>query len=292
MAASSSLDNCQRSPACPCGDAAHCVPAQHAARHQEFLRQPARPRGAVSHPGAKVRTLTNGPFNTARRFSRPNCAKRRPPTTPRIPASVLRCGSAACAEMVQRATQHRGHRLGVGTSPLTDKPATASTSTRSTRGRAIAQNLFTYLRDSAAQTSIAEGDGRSTLAVEAPQNFDVLIVDAFSGDAIPLHLLTTQAVDLYKRHSLPRHPRVSHLESACRSRAGNCPLGQYAGMESRRVSSREMKTAANSPQPGCCLAPTHPSSRSRGRPACTSRATNASLQLWTDDYSSLFPLLR
>ena len=51
--------------------------------------------------------------------------------------------------------------------------------------------------------TIVEGDARASLASETPQGFDVLVVDAFSGDAIPLHLLTTQAVALYRRHLAP-----------------------------------------------------------------------------------------
>ena len=63
----------------------------------------------------------------------------------------------------------------------------------------IARNVFTYLRDSAAATTVVTGDGRASLNLEKPQGFDVLVVDAFSGDAIPLHLLTREAMDVYRR---------------------------------------------------------------------------------------------
>ena len=63
----------------------------------------------------------------------------------------------------------------------------------------IARNLFTFVRDSRATVSFAEGDGRALLAAEAPHGFDVLVVDAFSGDAIPLHLLTVEAMAMYRR---------------------------------------------------------------------------------------------
>ena len=56
----------------------------------------------------------------------------------------------------------------------------------------IAHNVFTYIRESGAQITIVEGDARTSLAREPPQHFDVLVVDAFSGDAIPLHLLTAR----------------------------------------------------------------------------------------------------
>ena len=49
-------------------------------------------------------------------------------------------------------------------------------------------------------SSACLGDARLALEREPPQGFDVLAVDAFSGDSVPVHLLTTQALDLYMRH--------------------------------------------------------------------------------------------
>ena len=68
---------------------------------------------------------------------------------------------------------------------------------------AIARKEFTYLSGSKAQIDIALGDARLVLEREAPQRFDVLAVDAFSSDAIPVHLLTRQAFDVYLRHLSP-----------------------------------------------------------------------------------------
>jgi hypothetical protein len=64
----------------------------------------------------------------------------------------------------------------------------------------VARTHFTFLARSAAHTDIVLGDARLQLEREAPQQFDVLIVDAFSGDAVPVHLLTRQAFELYFRH--------------------------------------------------------------------------------------------
>src|SRR6185437_10739921 len=47
------------------------------------------------------------------------------------------------------------------------------------------------------------GDARVSLAREPSQHFDILVVDAFTGDAIPLHLLTREAMQLYQRHLAP-----------------------------------------------------------------------------------------
>jgi hypothetical protein len=67
----------------------------------------------------------------------------------------------------------------------------------------IAQTSFTFLSDTPARTEIVLGDARLSLEREPPQQFDVLAVDAFSGDAIPVHLLTREAVLLYLRHLKP-----------------------------------------------------------------------------------------
>ena len=64
----------------------------------------------------------------------------------------------------------------------------------------LATSLFTYVRDCAGQTEIVLGDARLSLEKEPPQGFDLLALDAFSSDAIPVHLLTREAFELYGRH--------------------------------------------------------------------------------------------
>ena len=64
----------------------------------------------------------------------------------------------------------------------------------------LARSHFTFLNDCAATVEILPGDARLVLEREADQQFDVLVLDAFSGDAIPVHLLTTEAMQIYSRH--------------------------------------------------------------------------------------------
>ncbi len=64
----------------------------------------------------------------------------------------------------------------------------------------LAQGQFSYLSNCASRVEIALGDARLSLEREAPQNFDLLALDAFSSDSIPVHLLTTEAFGLYQRH--------------------------------------------------------------------------------------------
>jgi SAM-dependent methyltransferase len=67
----------------------------------------------------------------------------------------------------------------------------------------IARSEFTFLADSKAKVEIALGDARLTLEREPPQGFDVLAVDAFSSDAIPVHLITREALQTYVRDLKP-----------------------------------------------------------------------------------------
>lgn len=64
----------------------------------------------------------------------------------------------------------------------------------------LARNDFTYLADSAARIVPVLGDGRLMLEREPAQDFDLLAIDAFSGDSIPTHLLTLEAMQAYLRH--------------------------------------------------------------------------------------------
>jgi len=81
-----------------------------------------------------------------------------------------------------------------------------------------AQPAFTFLRDSAAHVQVETGDARllmeRELAEGKPQNFDVLVLDAFSGDAIPVHLLTKEAFEIYWQHLNPEHGIIAlHVSS-------------------------------------------------------------------------------
>ncbi len=64
----------------------------------------------------------------------------------------------------------------------------------------VANTEFSFLKDCPARVDVVEGDGRLALEREPSQEFDILVADAFSGDAVPVHLLTEQAFALYFRH--------------------------------------------------------------------------------------------
>ncbi len=67
----------------------------------------------------------------------------------------------------------------------------------------IAERDFSFLHDSEATIEVVLGDARLSLEREPSQQFDVLVIDAFSSDAIPVHLITSQALGIYRRHMKP-----------------------------------------------------------------------------------------
>ncbi|MGH8759294.1 MAG: spermidine synthase [Burkholderiales bacterium] len=76
---------------------------------------------------------------------------------------------------------------------------------------AIANKNFSYLARTAAATEIVLGDARLQLERESAQQFDVLLVDAFSGDSVPIHLLTREAFAQYFRHLKPNGVLAVHI---------------------------------------------------------------------------------
>jgi hypothetical protein len=160
--------------------------------------------------------------------------------------------------------------------------------------RPIAQNLFTYLRDSGARISYADGDARTSLTEEAPQGFDVLVVDAFSGDAIPLHLLTTEALALYKKHLAPGGILAFHVSNKYLNLAPEIGLlADSAGMQARVVESSPNE-ARGVYRATWVLMTASPDffDRAGVAQAVEPVPAIAGLRAWTDDYSSLLPVLQ
>ena len=78
---------------------------------------------------------------------------------------------------------------------------------------ALAKSEFSFLADSAARVEISLGDARLAMEREPPQRFDVLAVDAFSGDAIPVHLITREALGVYLGHVRPHGIVAFHVSN-------------------------------------------------------------------------------
>ncbi len=192
--------------------------------------------------------------------------------------------------------------LGVGTVSAYGKPGdTLRIYEINPQVTAIAQSPFTYLALSPARTEIIMGDARLSMENEPPQNFDFLIMDAFSSDAVPVHLLTKEAFAIYQRHLKPDgvilvnisnryldlRPVVENAARAFGYQAYNIDSddggideedgGWWLYAASWMVLSKNqefmdrdaLRLAANPPVP-----------------------PRDDIPLWTDDYTSMFPVLK
>jgi spermidine synthase len=77
----------------------------------------------------------------------------------------------------------------------------------------LARTFFTFLSDCQGEVEVIRGDARLNLSREPPQNFNVLVLDAFSGDAIPIHLLTREAFAIYLPHMAPEGIIAVHISN-------------------------------------------------------------------------------
>jgi hypothetical protein len=157
----------------------------------------------------------------------------------------------------------------------------------------IAQSLFFYLRETKAGTSVVEGDGRLSLDHDASPPFDVLALDAFSGDAIPVHLLTKQAGELYRRHMqsngvIAFHVSNDFLDLAPVVQQLANSIGQQAVLV-RNHAGDDLILAAD-----WVLVTNNPDILNNEAVKLHSIpiAHIPGLHVWTDDYSNLFQILK
>ena len=157
----------------------------------------------------------------------------------------------------------------------------------------IAQHLFTYLRNSPAAISFAVGDARLSLTAEPPQYFDVLAIDAFSGDAIPLHLLTLQAMQVYRRQLAPGGILAFHVSNQYLDLTPEVgELARASGMQARLIDSPP-NDARGEFRATWVLVTDNTAFLAQPQVAAASLLVlgKPGLRVWTDDYSSLLPIL-
>ncbi len=158
----------------------------------------------------------------------------------------------------------------------------------------VANGWFTFLKQSPAKIEIILGDARLSLESEPSQQFDVLAVDAFSGDAIPVHLLTKEAFAVYFRHLKPGGILAVHTSNTYLRLAPVVKmLAEDADYASRLISSDEDTTMMVSPADWVLV--------TRNQEFLNKQETFVGsenivvpphLRLWTDDYNNLYEILR
>lgn len=158
----------------------------------------------------------------------------------------------------------------------------------------IARQQFTFLQDSPARIAIVQGDARLSLEQQSPQQFDVLAVDAFSGDSIPVHLLTREAFALYFRHLKPGGVLAVHIsnrfldlqpvvEAGAAAFTKQALLIENDSQKSEGVYSSTWVLIGN--RDGLLADPSI-------LQAAEELTEQNGSQLWTDDYSSLLRVLK
>jgi len=156
----------------------------------------------------------------------------------------------------------------------------------------LARSEFTYLADCRGSVDVVLGDGRLSLEREQDQQYDLLVIDAFSGDAIPVHLITQQALELYFRRLKPggilalnianTHLNVEPVVERLAEALGKQALVVASpSMLQRNIFPAIWALLSSSPLNDPVL------SASARKPAAL-----AGLRVWTDDYNNLYQILK
>jgi len=164
-------------------------------------------------------------------------------------------------------------------------------------GEGIARAWFDYLAESRAAVSVVPGDARISLAdgVQAPDgSFDLIFVDAFSGDAVPAHLLTREAVELYLRKLRPDGVLLFNISSRFYDFAPVlCAAGHALGLYGAQGSSTPPFEPLELPTQGYALARDPKRLDPLFARGWRSDHDLHPTTLWTDDYVNvLAPLAR
>jgi len=151
----------------------------------------------------------------------------------------------------------------------------------------VANNMFSFLKQSLAQVKIVPGDARLSLERQSPQQFDILAVDAFSSDAIPTHLLTREAFQLYLRHiksdgTIAVHVSNRFLDLVPVVRAAASSLGCVSLVIDSDADEKHAIYRATWVLVGGAGLAGQPELKTAAETPATQK-----LSLWTDDYTSI-----
>jgi SAM-dependent methyltransferase len=157
----------------------------------------------------------------------------------------------------------------------------------------VARSHFTFLSDSRAKVETVLGDARLTMEREAPQNYDVIAIDAFSSDSIPVHLVTREAMAVYLKHLKPDGVLAFHVTNRFLRLA---PVVKAIADEYRLRTALVVDDAEESDLAKTDWVLVSRNGKLLEQEAIASAAseieTIAALKVWTDDYNNLFRILK
>lgn len=158
----------------------------------------------------------------------------------------------------------------------------------------VARTHFVYLSDSEAEIQTVLGDARLAMERETSQNYDILVVDAFSSDAIPLHLITLEAMDTYLRHMKPGGVIAFHVTNRYLNlKPVVALLAQARGLSAMNVAD-DGEDSRFSSSTDWVLVARHPEFFKAATLAGVAEAIEVpqGLPVWTDDFNNMIQVLK
>jgi SAM-dependent methyltransferase len=157
----------------------------------------------------------------------------------------------------------------------------------------VARSHFSYLADSRAQIETVLGDARLTMEREPAQNYDVIAIDAFSSDSIPVHLITREAMAVYLKHLKPDGVIAFHVTNRFLRLA---PVVKAIADEHGLETALIVDEAEDNDLAKTDWVLVARNGRLISRPeiakATSEIETIPRLAVWTDDYNNLFRILK
>ena len=162
---------------------------------------------------------------------------------------------------------------------------------------ALAKNYFSYLPSSPSNLEFVIGDARLSLERElargAKQGYDVLALDAFSSDSIPVHLITREAIDLYMQHVAPDGILAIHISNRFLDlKPVLANIAQSLGLKARLVSDSPTGSGSASITDWVLIARTDAPFAHELLDVATPIEPNPSFSLWTDQFNNLLDVLK
>ncbi|MGB3795511.1 MAG: fused MFS/spermidine synthase, partial [Alteraurantiacibacter sp.] len=149
---------------------------------------------------------------------------------------------------------------------------------------------FTFLQDCAPDANILIGDARLRLKELPPASFDVLVIDAFSSDAIPLHLLTVEAMAIYERALAPDGLLLLHTSNRyVRLEPVVARLAQVRGLSAMLWFDQPERENDLYPSTWIALSPARAPLDALSTTADWRLLVEPQEPVWTDDYASVLP---
>lgn len=208
------------------------------------------------------------------------------------------------AELVSRPDFHRAALVGLGVGTLLAYGTPQTHFTFFELDPAIVRiahdpKLFTYLTASQGKVDVVTGDARITLQQSPDAHFDLIVLDAFGSDAIPVHLITREAIELYLQKLKPQGIIAVHttnwyldLEPVLAAVSYQLGLSSLARRDFGELSAEDLRLAKYKSGWAILARTQEDFGMLAGNAQWTPLASREGFRVWTDDYSDLLEVFR